>query len=653
VSAASTITITLPNGEARPYAAGITALEIAQGISKSLAEKTLAAEVNGQVVEITRPLTTDATLRLLTWDDDGGRSTFWHSSAHLLAEAIEHFYPGVKFGIGPPIEEGFYYDIDFGDRKFTEEDFKKIEQKFLELAKSGETFVRKPVAKADAVAYFTQKGDHLKLDLLKDLEDGSITFYESGNFVDLCRGPHLADSRAVKSVKLLTIAGAYWRGDSKNQQLTRIYGITFPKPKDLEEYLVRLEEARKRDHRRVGKEMDMFSFHEEGPGFPFWHHNGMVVMMGLQDYLRRILTRDYGYQEIRTPVILNQVLWEKSGHFQNYAENMYFTDIDEQGFAVKPMNCPGSTLVYGTHLHSYRDLPLRLFEFGLVHRHEASGALNGLFRVRAFTQDDAHVFCTPEQIEGEIQVLIRLFFHIYSLFDLTDVDVFLSTRPEKSMGSDEIWNTAEASLQSALDGAGIKYQINPGDGAFYGPKIDFVVRDSLRRKWQLGTIQLDFSMPGRFGLEYIGADGQKHTPVMIHRAILGSFERFIGVLIEHTAGKFPLWLAPQQALVLSISEKYNGYGHSIIAELKKQGLRAALDDRDERISRKIRDAEVAKVPYMLVIGEKEAAEGTVTLRRQGEGDLGQFPLAEAIRLLNQAVEASQHVPASSTATATA
>lgn len=634
------INITLPNGDVRPYAAGVTALQIAQGISKGLAEKTLCAEVNGTVVEATRPITTDATLRLLTWDNDEGKNTFWHSSAHILAEAIESLYPGVKFGIGPPIEEGFYYDIDFGDHKLTEAEFAAIEAKFLELAKTGETFVRKDVSKADAVAYFTAKGDHLKLDLLTGLEDGTITFYESGNFTDLCRGPHIHDSRAIKAVKLLNIAGAYWRGKSDNQQLTRIYGITFPKQKELDEYLVRLEEAKKRDHRRIGREMDLFSFQEEGPGFPFWHPNGMIVMNELQGYLRRLLLNEFGYDEIKTPTMLSDELWKTSGHYEKYAENMYFTNIDDRGFALKPMNCPGCSLVYRTAMHSYRELPLRYFEFGHVHRHEASGALNGLFRVRAFTQDDAHLFCTTEHIEAEIHSLIKLFFHVYSLFGLTDVAVALSTRPDKFIGEVAVWDKAEAALTEALDASGIPYTLNPGDGAFYGPKIDFVVRDSLRRKWQLGTIQLDFQMPQRFNLEFIAPDGQPHHPVMIHRAILGSFERFIGILIEHTAGKFPLWIAPQQAIILSISERFNDYAHQVAAALKPLNLRAGLDLRDERISRKIRDAEVAKVPYMLIVGEKEAAEGRVTLRRQGEGDLGSFTLAEAAERLQQAVAQS-------------
>ncbi|MCS6905668.1 MAG: threonine--tRNA ligase, partial [Bacteroidia bacterium] len=515
------ITVTLPDGSTKEFAKGVTGLEVLNILNiRNLSAEALVMKVNGEIQELYRPITEDASVQFLTWEDAEGKAAFWHSSAHILAEAIEALYPGVKFGIGPPIEEGFYYDIDLGENTISPEDFEKIEKKFLELAASGETFERRLIPKAEAIAYFTQKNDPYKLELIEGLEDGNITFYYSGNFVDLCKGPHIINSKFIKAVKILNLAGAYWRGDSKNKQLTRVYAISFPTKKELEEYLARLEEAKKRDHRRLGKELKLFSFHEEGPGFPFWHHNGMIVMNALQNQLRKRLL-ELSYEEIKTPIILNEQLWHQSGHYQNYKENMYFTTIDDKNYAVKPMNCPGSTLIYRTEQRSYRDLPLKLFEFGLVHRHELSGVLTGLFRVRSFTQDDAHIFCTPEQVEQEIAQLINLVFEVYGWFGFTEVNVFLSTRPEKYIGSLEIWESAENALHKALQQANISYTINPGDGAFYGPKIDFVVKDSLKRSWQLGTIQLDFSMPIRFNLEYIGADGNVHRPVMIHRAILG------------------------------------------------------------------------------------------------------------------------------------
>lgn len=626
------IQITLPDGNVKQYSAGVTAHQIASEISQGLARNALAAKVNGEVVEINRPILQDAKVQILTWNDSEGKSTFWHSSAHILAEALEAIYPGVQFGIGPPIADGFYYDIDLGNQSIAPEDFEKIEQKFLSLAKSGETFERKEVSKAEAVAYFQQKGDTYKLDLLEGLNDGEITFYHSGNFVDLCKGPHIPNSNVIKAVKILNLAGAYWRGDAKNKQLTRVYAISFPTKKELDEYLAYLEEAKKRDHRKLGKELKMFSFHEEGPGFPFWHHNGMVVLNGLQEFLRQKLY-NIGYQEIKTPVILNEQLWLQSGHYDNYKENMYFTEIDEKNFAVKPMNCPGCTLVYRTDPRSYRDLPLRLFEFGLVHRHELSGVLAGLFRVRAFTQDDAHIFCTPEQVEAEISTLIRLIFEIYAVFGFEKVTVKLSTRPEKYIGALEIWNQAEAALKAALEECQIQYQLNEGDGAFYGPKIDFTVTDALKRSWQLGTIQLDFSMPQRFGLEYKGSDGNIHRPVMIHRAILGSFERFVGVLLEHTAGELPFWLAPEQLIILPISEKFNEYAHSLVAYLREHNFRAAVDERNEKITRKVRDAEVQKIPIMLIIGEKEMNAEAVSVRVHKAGDIGTKTKAELITYL--------------------
>jgi threonyl-tRNA synthetase len=636
------ITLTMPDGSQRSVAKGTTAAEVAASISQGLAQKALAASVNGTIVETSRPITEDATLKLHTWDDTEGKSTFWHSSAHILAEALESFYPGIRLGIGPPIENGFYYDIDFGAYEFTMEDFAKVEAKFMELARSGETFVRKDVSKTDALAYFEQKGDPYKLELINGLNDGDITFYESGNFVDLCKGPHLPTSKVIKAVKLLTLAGAYWRGDSKNKMLTRIYGITFPQQKELDEYLHRLEEAKKRDHRKLGKELDLFSFHDAGPGFPFWHNNGMIVLNELKGYLRTRLT-DLGYQEIQTPIILNEQLWHQSGHWDNYKEDMYFTDIDEGAFAVKPMNCPGSTFVYRNDLRSYRDLPLRLSEFGLVHRHELSGVLMGLFRVRAFTQDDAHIFCTPEQVEAEIITLINLVFSVYKEFGFSDVQVNLSTRPEKYIGALEVWDNAENALKQALNGAGVAWKLNEGDGAFYGPKIDFKVKDSLARTWQLGTVQLDFQMPERFDLNYIGPDSKNHRPVMIHRAILGSFERFFGILLEHTGGDLPLRLAPVQAVILPISDKFLPYCQELKRSLQNMGIRTKIDERNEKIGRKIRDAETTKMPFMLVVGEKEAEAQQVSIREHKAGDLGSFGIAQFAEMLKQRMEAP-HTP---------
>jgi threonyl-tRNA synthetase len=637
------VEVRLPDGSAKHFPAGVTGAEIAQAISSGLARNALSIKVNGEVWDLDRPITTDADVAILTWQDPEGKATFWHSSAHILAEAIEYYFPGVKLGIGPPIQDGFYYDIDFGDYELTDADFEKIEQKFMELAKSGETFERVPVSKAEALRFYREeKYDPYKLELIEELEDGTITFYNSGNFTDLCRGPHIPDSRYIKAVKLLSRAGAYWRGDSDRKQLTRIYGISFPKKQELDDYLAFLEEAKKRDHRVIGKQLGLFSFHQEGPGFPFWHHNGMVIFNGLKDWLRQKLVRTYGYEEIQTPMILNEQLWHRSGHWQNYQENMYFTAIDEQAYAVKPMNCPGSTLVFGANQHSYRDLPQRYFEFGLVHRHELSGVLTGLFRVRAFTQDDAHVFCLPQQVNEEVRTLIQLIFEVYGTFGFDEVDVYLATRPEQYMGDEAVWDRSERELQEALTAAGVDWQTNPGDGAFYGPKIDFVVRDALKREWQLGTIQLDFSMPERFDLKYKGSDGQEHRPVMIHRAILGSFERFIGVLLEHTAGKLPLWLAPQQAAILPISDKYINYANSVKAELTAHGFRVAVDERDERISRKIRDAELQKIPYMLVVGEQEAAAQQVNVRAQGEGDIGAMSLSQVREFLQGQIEASYH-----------
>ncbi len=629
------IKITFPDGKIKEYPRGIKGEEILKDLPQSVRKKALAVKVNDEIYELNRPIETDAAIKFLTWEDPEGKMCFWHSSAHIMAEALESFYPGIKLAIGPPIENGFYYDIDFGEHKFTPEDFKKIEKKFLKLAASGETFVRKKVSKQEALEFY--KDNPYKKEIIESLEDGDITFYYSGNFVDLCRGPHIANSKVIKAMKILNTAGAYWRGDANNPQLTRIYGISFPSKQELNDYLHFLEEAKKRDHRILGKKMDLFSFQEEAPGMPFWHHKGITVLNLLQDFLRKKLL-DLEYQEIRTPLILKDTLWKQSGHYDNYKENMYFTTVEEQDYAVKPMNCPGSTIVYRTQMRSYKDLPLRLFEFGLVHRYEYSGALHGLFRVRAFTQDDAHIYCLPEQIETEIDTLIKLAFEVYDIFGFHSVDVYLSTRPEKYIGDLETWNNAENALKKALENSGIPFQINEGDGAFYGPKIDFVVKDSLNREWQLTTIQLDFSMPRRFGLYYIGADGQEHHPVMIHRAILGSFERFVGVLIEHTAGTFPFWLAPVQARILPVSDQFNDYAEKIKNVLQNLGYRVEADTRNERLGKKIRDAEVQHIPFMLVVGKKEQEQKKVAVRKYQKGDLGQVTLGELVKLFEESLE---------------
>jgi threonyl-tRNA synthetase len=630
---AEQIRITFPDGKTITVPKGIKGEALLSHVPQSLQKKALAIKVNVQIYELNRPIEEDAVIRFLTWEDPEGKMTFWHSSAHILAEALEATYPGIKLAIGPPIENGFYYDIDFGDDAFGPEAFETIEKTFLQLAQSGETFVRKKVSKEEAIAFYQQRNNPYKLEIIKELPDDEITFYYSGNFVDLCKGPHIHDSRIIKAVKILGTAGAYWRGDERNPQLTRVYAISFPSQEELQAYLQKLEEAKQRDHRVLGRQLDLFSFHEYGPGFPFWHPNGMVVLNLLKTFLREKLLSS-GYDEIQTPILLNDTLWHLSGHYENYKENMYFTEIDNTHFAVKPMNCPGSTIVYRSQQRSYRDLPLRLFEFGLVHRHERSGVLHGLFRVRAFTQDDAHIYCTPIQIEAEIQKLLQLIFEIYSLFRFENIHVYLSTRPEKYIGSLEIWNQAEGALKQALEHSQIPYQINEGEGAFYGPKIDFVVEDSLNRKWQLGTIQLDFSMPARFGLEYIDSDGTKKTPVMIHRAILGSFERFMGILIEHTAGNFPFWLAPTQITILPISEEFIPYANEIKHQLETEKFRVKVDERNERIGRKIRDAETLKIPVLFIVGKKERETNTVALRLHKVGDQGPFALSDLLPFLH-------------------
>lgn len=628
------IKITFPDNSVKEFDKGSSANDIAVSISKKLADEILVAEVNGKMKDLFSPVNEDAKIVLHKFDSDKGKEVYWHTTSHMMAQAIEELFPGSKFGVGPPIEGGFYYDID-SDKKFTEEDLKKIEDKMIEISKRDLKPLRKELKREEAIEYFKNKRkDRYKVEILETIakDEDIVSLYEQGEFTDLCRGPHLPSTSKVKAIKLLSVSGSYWRGDEKRQMLQRIYGISFPKQKELDEYLKNLEEAKKRDHRKLGKELDLFSFHEEGPGFPFWHNNGMILLNNLKDFLREKYT-ELDYQEINTPIILNQKLWLQSGHYENYKENMYFTDIDERDYAVRPMNCPGSTLVYKTGMKSYRDLPLKLFEFGLCHRHELSGALSGMFRVRSLTIDDAHIFCTPEQIEQEVIVTIKLIFEVYNAFGFKDVQVYLSTRPEKYIGSIEVWDNSEKALSAALEKANIKYKVNEGDGAFYGPKIDFVVKDSLRRDWQLGTIQLDFSMPERFGLEYIGDDSKVHRPVMVHRAVVGSFERFIGVLIEHYAGYFPLWLAPVQVNILPITDSQKDYAKEISDKLKKEGFRVHMDSRNEKIGFKIRESENKKIPYMIVVGDKEKENNNISVRQHQKGDIGKFELNEFIEKL--------------------
>jgi threonyl-tRNA synthetase len=633
--------ITLPDGSIREVAVGTTALQIAQSISEGLARNVLAAEVNGQIVDATRPIQTDATLKLLTWDDQGGKSTMWHSSAHLMAEALEAEYPGIKFGIGPPIENGFYYDVDFAGTPFTDADLKKIEDKMLDLARQKNAYIRKEVRKNDAIAYFREKGDEYKLDLLEGLEDGTITFYEQGNFTDLCRGPHIPNTGFIKAVKLTSIAGAYWKGDEKNKMLTRIYGITFTKAKDLEEYLVMLEEAKKRDHRKLGKELELFTFSEKvGMGLPLWLPKGTALRERLEQFMRKAQKRA-GYLQVVTPHIGNKNLYITSGHYEKYGKDSFKpieTPAEGEEFFLKPMNCPHHCEIYKSSPRSYKDLPLRLAEFGTVYRYEQSGELHGLTRVRGFTQDDAHIFCRPDQVEEEFKKVIDLVLMVFKALDFHDYVAQVSLRdpetPDKYIGSPENWDKAEASIVRAATEKGLKTVVEYGEAAFYGPKLDFMVRDAIGRKWQLGTIQVDYNLPERFELEYTGSDNGKHRPVMIHRAPFGSLERFVAVLIEHCAGNFPLWLSPEQAVILPISEKFNDYAHEVLNLLNNYDIRSLVDERNEKIGKKIRDAEVKKVPFMLIVGEKEQAEGLVSVRRHGEGDKGAFSPAAFAELIN-------------------
>lgn len=639
------ITITLPDGSMREVESGTTPMQVAMSISEGLARNVLAAVVDGTVVDVTRPINNNATLKLLTWNDDDGKSTMWHSSAHLMAEALEAHYPGVKLAIGPPVENGFYYDVDFGDNEFSQADFPKIEKTMLELARKKSEYIRKEVSKADAIAYFKQKNDPYKLELIDGLEDGNITFYTQGNFTDLCRGPHIPNTGFIKAAKLLNVAGAYWRGDEKNKMLTRVYAVTFPKQAELEEYLKLLEEAKKRDHRKLGKELGLFTFSQKvGSGLPLWLPKGADLRGRLQAFLTNA-QRKMGYVQVITPHIGSKELYETSGHWEKYGKDSFqpiATPQEGELYMLKPMNCPHHCEIFKAEPRSYRDLPLRLAEFGTVYRFEQTGELHGLTRVRGFTQDDAHIFCTNDQVKQEVGKVIDLVLYIFKTLDFPDFLAQVSLRdpnnPAKYIGSDENWEKAEKAIQEVANEKGLKTVVEYGEAAFYGPKLDFMVRDAIGRKWQLGTVQIDYNLPERFELEYTGADNQKHRPVMIHRAPFGSMERFVAILIEHCAGQFPLWLTPEQVRVLPVSEKYNEYAHKVSTELNSYDIRALVDERNEKVGKKIRDAEVEKVPYMLVVGEEEQGSQEVSARKKGEGDIGKLSIKAFAERVNAEIK---------------
>ena len=639
------IKVTLPDGSVREIDKGSSSLDVAKSISEGLARNVLAAKVDGEIWDLSRALEKDVSLKLLTFQNSEGKSTLWHSSAHLMAEALEFFFPGIKLAIGPPIENGFYYDVDFGDYDISEKDFPKIEQKILELAREKNEFSRKEISKKDAIAYFTQKEDTYKLELLNDLEDGNITFYSQGNFTDLCRGPHIPHTGFIKAVKLMNVAGAYWRGDENNKQLTRIYGISFLKNKELTQYLTILEEAKKRDHRKLGKELELFTFSEKvGLGLPLWLPKGAALRDRLIDFMKKAQTAA-GYLPVASPHIGHKDLYVCSGHYDKYGEDSFQpinTPNEGEEFLLKPMNCPHHCEVFKAIPKSYKDLPVRYAEFGTVYRYEQSGELHGLTRVRGFTQDDAHIFCRQDQLEDEFKKVIDLVLYVFKALDFEDFVVQVSLRDKvnrkKYIGSEENWEKAEAAILKTAAEKNLETVVEFGEAAFYGPKLDFMVKDAIGRSWQLGTIQVDYNLPERFDLEYTGSDNQKHRPVMIHRAPFGSLERFIAVLIEHTAGKFPLWLNPEQCTILPISEKHNEYGREILNLLKNYDIRGLVDERNEKIGRKIRDAEVNKIPFMLIIGEKEASENKVSVRRQGSGDLGSFTIEEFASVISKEIE---------------
>ena len=638
------INITLPDGSIKQFENPTTAMEVAKSISEGLARNVLCATVNGEVVELNRTINNDCTLKLHTWNDTKGKHTFWHTSAHLLASAVLELYPNAKFGIGPAIENGFYYDIDFGEQVLSSEDFPKIEAKMAEIAKKGIPLIRKEVSKADALKWFEAKGETYKVELINDLEDGTITFYESGNFTDLCRGPHLVDFSPIKAIKVLSLAGAYWRGDEKRKQLTRLYAITFPKKKELDEYLALLEEAKKRDHRKLGKELELFTFSQNvGQGLPLWLPKGTELRLRLEEFLRKV-QKKYGYQQVITPHIGDVNLYKTSGHYQKYGQDSFrtiTTPFEGEEYMLKPMNCPHHVEIYKAKPHSYKDLPVRLAEFGTVYRYEQSGELHGLTRVRSFTQDDAHIFCTPEQLKDEFCKVIDIVLYIFKTLKFDNFTAQISLRDpankEKYIGDDEVWEKAEKAIVEASAEKGLKTISEIGEAAFYGPKLDFMVKDAIGRKWQLGTIQVDYNLPERFQLEYTGADNKKHRPIMIHRAPFGSMERFVAVLIEHTAGKFPLWLTPEQFIILPISEKYEDYAKQVLAKLEGLDLRGSIDNRNEKTGKKIRDAEIAKIPFMLIVGEKEEASNMVSVRKHTEGDLGSMETEKFAELVNNMV----------------
>ena len=644
------INITFPDKSVKQFESGVTPLQIAESISSRLAQDVLAASVNEQEWDLTRPITEDASLKLFKWDDPEGKHAFWHSSAHLLAEALQELYPGVKFGIGPAIENGFYYDIDPGEHVLTAADFSKIEKKMLELAREKQAIVRKDISKADALKMFGDRGEEYKCELISELEDGHITTYTQGAFTDLCRGPHIPTTAPIKAVKVMSLAGAYWRGDEKRNQLVRVYGISFPKQKMLDEYLKLLEEAKKRDHRKLGKEMELFAFSQNvGAGLPLWLPKGAALRDRLEQFLRKI-QKQYGYQQVITPHIGNKMLYVTSGHYAKYGKDSFqpiHTPEEGEEYLLKPMNCPHHCEIFRALPRSYRDLPLRLAEFGTVYRYEQSGELHGLTRVRGFTQDDAHIYCAPDQIKDEFLKVMDIIFFIFKALKFENFEAQISLRDpknkEKYVSSDENWHLAEQATIEACEEKGLKARKELGEAAFYGPKLDFMVKDALGRRWQLGTIQVDYNLPERFQLEYTGSDNQKHRPVMIHRAPFGSMERFVAVLLEHTAGRFPLWLAPDQAVVLPISEKYNDYARQVANQLNMADVRTIVDDRNEKIGKKIRDNELKRIPYLLIVGEKEANNGEISVRKQGEGDKGTMKITTfAENLLREVQEMTQN-----------
>ena len=639
------IKITFPDNSVKEFESGITPLQIAESISPRLAQEVLAATVNGQEWDLTRPVNEDAAIKLFKWDDPEGKHAFWHSSAHLLAEALQALYPGIKFGIGPAVENGFYYDVDPGDATITAADFPTIEAKMLELAGHKDPIVRKEISKADALDMFGKRGEEYKVELISELEDGTITTYTQGAFTDLCRGPHLPNTGLIKAVKITSLAGAYWRGDEKRKQLVRVYGISFPKKKMLDEYLVLLEEAKKRDHRKIGKEMELFAFSPNvGPGLPLWLPRGTQLRDRLEAMLRKVQKR-FGYLQVITPHIGNKMLYVTSGHYAKYGKDSFqpiHTPEEGEEYLLKPMNCPHHCEIYKVSPRSYKDLPLRFAEFGTVYRYEQSGELHGLTRVRCFTQDDAHIFCRPDQLKEEFLKVMDIIFIIFKALKFDNFEAQISLRDpvhrEKYIGSDENWEKAERAIVEACEEKGLKARVEYGEAAFYGPKLDFMVKDALGRRWQLGTIQVDYNLPERFELEYTGSDNQKHRPVMIHRAPFGSMERFVAVLIEHTGGKFPLWLTPDQVAILPISAKFNDYAQQVASQLAEKDIRAIVDDRNEKIGRKIRDNEMKRIPYLLIVGEKEAENGEVSVRKQGEGDKGSMKIATFAANLNAEVE---------------